>query len=407
MNFKYNYQLKNHQRKLRCNKAYSNRKGVYCLNGYADDSEWSVINYFHIIEAKKEKNKKIYNNVIRELKINKMNIYDYLNKRNLNKTFTQKEFDNIIDDLTDGIYNYGFENIIKDYNKKLKPIKDWNNLKKKKIEKNYISAQSTIGLAIMKKHMTHSYKVKNYKGKSIYNLWNKENIKKSLIVNRKSHSTPYVSEIIRQIGFIAGTSKVTMYRPLLTKRIVQYFNAKNVLDCCTGWGGRMLGSLCNEGVSYTGIEPSNKTFEKLMDIVMQLDLSKLYLHHGTAESILPKLKKKYDLAITSPPYYNLEIYTDEKTQSHHYGTYEDWKNKFLDVIIKGVLDKLIDGGKSCWSVKNFKTDKKYNLLDDVIEIHKKYGWKKLEIEFYVGNSVRPSKKKLKKGKEITYVFVKN
>ena len=66
-NHKYNYQIKNHKRQLRCNKAYSNGKGVYCLNGYADDCYYSVTNYFDIIESKKEKNKKIYNKVVEEL----------------------------------------------------------------------------------------------------------------------------------------------------------------------------------------------------------------------------------------------------------------------------------------------------------------------------------------------------
>ena len=74
------------------------------------------------------------------------------------------------------------------------------------------------------------------------------------------------------------------------------------------------------------------------------------------------LKKEYDLAITSPPYYNLELYSDETTQSHHYGSYEDWIDKFLKPVVHGVLDKLVEGGKSCWSVKNFKTDKAANVV---------------------------------------------
>ena len=367
-------------------------------------------------------NKLIENKIIKNIKLKNMteeskaaeiidieDIYNYLNVRNLNKSLTQEDFDNIIDKLVNNIYNYGFENIINDYNKKLNPKKDWVNLKKKKIEKNNISSTSTTGLAVMKKYMTHIYKVKNYKGKSIYNLWNKKIIKKALITNRKSHSTPYVTEIIRQIGFTSGTSKVTMYRPLLTKRIVQYFNAKNVLDVCVGWGGRLLGSVCNDGVHYTGFEPFNETFAKLNKIVEELEIQgNVTLYNECAEKVLPKLEKKYDLALTSPPYYNLEIYTDEKSQSHHYGSYEDWINKFLDPVINGVLNKLVDDGKSCWSVKNFKTDKNYNLLDDVVAIHKKYGWKKIDTEFYVGNCLRPGLKEkngdIKRGKEITYVF---
>ena len=194
----------------------------------------------------------------------KNNIYTYLNERNLNKTLNEDEFINMLPELVKYIYQYGFYNIITDYNKTLTNSNiDWNNLKKKKIDKNYISSTSTTGLSIIKQNMTHIYDVKNYKGINISGLWNENNIKKALIVNRKTHSTPYVSEIIRQLGFMAGTSKVTIYRPLLTKRIVEYFNAKNVLDVCVGWGGRMLGSACINGVKYTGIEPFTKTYNSL------------------------------------------------------------------------------------------------------------------------------------------------
>ena len=252
--------------------------------------------------------------------------------------------------------------------------------------------------------MTHIYDVKNYKGVCIKSLWTVGNIRKVLIINRKSHSTPYVSEIIRQLGFMSGSSKVTMYRPLLTKRIIEYFNCKNILDICVGWGGRMLGSSSIENVKYTGIEPCTKTFNGLVNIKNELQLEDVILYNDTAENILPTLTDKYDLAITSPPYFNLEIYSDEDTQSHKYGNYENWIEHFLKPVVYGVINKLTDDGKSCWSVKNFKTDKKYNLYDDVVKLHNDKGWKQLDIEFYVGNCVRPGLNK--KSKEITYVFTK-
>ena len=258
-------------------------------------------------------------------------------------------------------------------------------------------------MTIIKRYMTHIYEVCNYKGKSVKQMWNKKFIEKAVRSNRKSHSTPYASEILRQLGFNAGTSKVTVYRPLLTKRIVETFGAKNVIDVCVGWGGRMLGSACVDGVSYTGIEPFTKTFDGLQRIKKELGLKQVTLYNDVAENVLPNLDKEYDLALTSPPYYNLEIYSNETTQSHHYGSYDDWVANFLKPVVHGVLDKLVDGGKSCWSVKNFKTDKQYNLLDDVIQLHMEKGWIMLSREFYVGNSIRPGMDK--KGKEITYVFV--
>ena len=340
-----------------------------------------------------------------------MDIYEYLNKRNILKNMTDENFELFLTDFSQALENYTFEQLVTDYNNTLTDdLKDWNNLKKKQVDKNNISSTSVVGTNIIKRAMPHIYDVKNYKGKCISGSWNMEIIKKVVKTNRKSHSTPYVSEIIRQLGFVTGSSKVTMYRPLLTKRIVEFYNAKNVLDVCIGWGGRMLGSACIDGVSYTGIEPYTKTFAGLENIKNNLGLSdeKVTLYNDIAENVLPTLEIVYDLAITSPPYYNLEIYTDESTQSHHYGTYEEWVKNFLTPVVEGVLSKLVDGGKSCWSVKNFKTNKSYNLYDDIVTIHKNNGWEKADTEFYIGNCLRPGLKdkegKAMKSKEITYVF---
>jgi hypothetical protein len=340
-----------------------------------------------------------------------MDIYEYLNKPKQNQTMSHEEFTNILPILVDSLFKYGIQQIVRDYNDTLTNVStDWEKLKSYTIKTNHINAQCTVGLSIIKKYMTHIYDVKNYKGKSISLLWTKENIEKTLTVNRRSHSTPYVSEIIRQIGFIAGISKVTIYRPLLTKRIVEYFGAKEVLDVCVGWGGRMLGSACLDEVYYTGIEPCNNTYQSLQKIIHDLALDKVTLYQDTAENVLPLLERKFDLAITSPPYYNLEIYSDEESQSHQYGSYAKWYDLFLKPVVEGVINILKDDGKSCWSVKNFKTDKQYNLYDDIVKIHKNLGWEQIELEFFVGNNVRPGSKdkngESKKSKEITYVFVK-
>ena len=334
-----------------------------------------------------------------------MDIYDIINVKNSLRDLTDEKFNEFLPDFCDKLVSFGFDEFIKIYNEGLKDNnKDFINLKGKIVETNFINSTSVVGMNIIKKNMPHIYEVCNYKGLNIKQMWDKEHLEKALRVNRKSHSTPYSSEIIRQLGFSSGTSKITIYRPLLTKRIVEALGCKNVIDVCVGWGGRMLGSACISGVKYTGIEPYSKTYNGLENIKKELQLDNVILYNDVAEIIIPQLKKEYDLALTSPPYYNLELYSTEASQSHNYGTYADWIEKFLKPVVYGVLDKLVDTGYSCWSVKNFKTDKKYNLYDDVVKLHNDKGWIKIDTEFYVGNSVRPGLNK--QGKEITYVFIK-
>jgi hypothetical protein len=261
--------------------------------------------------------------------------------------------------------------------------------------------------------MRHFHEVQNYKGLSVKSLWKKANLEKALRFNRAQHSTPYASEIIRSLSFTNGLGKVTMYRPLMARNIVAYFDAKSVLDVCGGWGGRMIGSKSVDlaSVSYTGIDPCKKTYNALCGIRDELGLTGVTLINKPAEVALVELPEdaKFDIALTSPPYFNLEIYSDETTQSTKLGDYQAWVDKFLRPVIVGVIGRV---KYSCWSVKNFKTDKKYNLLDDVVAIHQENGWKQIDIVFTMSNSKRPGNSSgvetssPKKTEEVTYVFVK-
>ena len=194
----------------------------------------------------------------------------------------------------------------------------------------------------------------------------------------------------------------------MAKNIVSYFNAKSVLDVCVGWGGRMLGAASvGPDVQYTGFEPCSATFQSLCQMRDILSLNNMWLINKPAEEGLKEMPEEYkfDLALTSPPYYNLEIYSDEPNQSLQYGSYEQWLDLFLEPVIVGVLERV---KFSCWSIKNFKTNKKYNLLNDVISLHEKYGWVIMDITFSMTNSKRPggTSTAASQSEEKTYAFIK-
>lgn len=334
-----------------------------------------------------------------------------INKRNALKDLSDEEFESLLPTLTSELESHGV--LYENYSHE-EIVADWEALSKKPINNliTNISATSTTGMKIMKKYMKHFYEVKNYKGISVYSLWKKEHLEKALRFNRKNHSTPYASEIVRSLSFTNGLGKVTMYRPLMARNIVSYFKAESVLDVCAGWGGRMLGTKSiSKYISYTGIEPCEDTFKQLCNICNDLEIDNIMLVNEPAEKFLNDLPKnmKYDLALTSPPYYNLEIYSNEDTQSTtKYPTYNSWIENFLEPVIKNVLNRVT---YSCWSVKNFKTDKKYDLLADVTRIHEENGWKMLDVTFTISNSKRPgtgssTDNEPKKTQEITYAFVK-
>lgn len=337
---------------------------------------------------------------------------NYLNKRNSLRELSDEYFETNVSHIAQEIADMGF--IYHSYSSEdLK--KDWKSLCNKvdfycENGMVVVSATCTIGMKCIRQYMPHFYHVRNYKGVSVHSLWTKEHLEKALRFNRKYHSTPYVSEIIRSLSFTNGLGKITIYRPIMAKNVISYYDVKTVLDVCVGWGGRMLGTKASDPtIHYTGIEPCVATYNGLCKIRDILGLEDITLINEPAEVALAKMNPniKFDMAITSPPYYNLELYSEEETQSMNYGTYQEWLDNFLEPVIAEVVSRVT---YSAWSIKNFKTDKKYNLLDDVIVIHRLYGWELDDVRFIMTNSKRPgasAKSGITTGsEEMTYIFIK-
>src|SRR6202034_920856 len=105
-----------------------------------------------------------------------------------------------------------------------------------------------------------------------------------------------------------------------------------------GYGGRLLGCLTLDR-SYVGIDPAKLQVAGLRRMYQDL---KVYsggtatILRGCAEEILPSLQtRSVDLVFSSPPFFNLDRYSEEATQSYlRYRTYSEWYTSFLHVIIE-------------------------------------------------------------------------
>ena len=257
-------------------------------------------------------------------------------------------------------------------------IGDWNKLKTA-VSTTIISCHKREGMKILEHYQPHIWEVENPEGVSIAKNWlQPELIEKARERTAKHYKVIYKTEIRRNLAFFGKAPLPTMYRPLLTKAIVQKYNAKKILDPSVGWGGRLIGSLAVDDTHFTGIEPFSKTYKGLCDMSDFLSIrNRTTLFMQGAEDVLPTLQTgAYDLVITSPPYFDLEVYSHEDTQSvKRFTTWSDWVEKFLDPVIQNCLRCLKPGGVSCWSVKNMK---KHKLQDEVFRIHRKYNYELIE-----------------------------
>lgn len=133
-----------------------------------------------------------------------------------------------------------------------------------------------------------------------------------------------------------------------------------VLDPCAGWGGRMIG-VSSVGCSYEGFEPSTRTYEgllRLFDFLKTLNPTFISKVHCLPFEDSHLQKGYYDFAITSPPYYDTEFYSDEPTNSlNRYPSFEDWCNGFYAPLITKTMRAIKQEGAFVLNV----CDRKYPL----------------------------------------------
>ena len=123
-----------------------------------------------------------------------------------------------------------------------------------------------------------------------------------------------------------------------------------ILDPSSGWGDRLIASLASEADEYHGFDP-NKQLQKGYNKIIKV------LHTSKGKSTKDKISVKpipfedsvlptnyYDIALTSPTYFNLETYGSDPNQSIiKHSTYEQWLN-FYKLYINKMISAVKPNG---------------------------------------------------------------
>jgi len=147
----------------------------------------------------------------------------------------------------------------------------------------------------------------------------------------------------------------SQFKPNVAKSIYDIFKSKNILDFSAGWGDRLAGFYASEtGEYYLGIDPRKENHS------IYKEQSEFYSKHlgffehekksdficEPAEDVdLSKYENFFDIAFTSPPYFNVERYSYDDTQSWvRYKDIDDWNELFLQKSLDGVWKTIKPGG---------------------------------------------------------------
>jgi hypothetical protein len=140
---------------------------------------------------------------------------------------------------------------------------------------------------------------------------------------------------------------VCYFKPSTAKYLYKQFKARKVLDMTAGWGGRMIGAYACD-IDYIGID-TNVELKPVYETMM----TELSPHSkGTAQMIWDSWKNvdfskiEFDLMLTSPPYYNKEIYE----HMNPFGSKDEYYKDFLIPMIETALKYIQTGGWVCINI---------------------------------------------------------
>ena len=187
-----------------------------------------------------------------------------------------------------------------------------------------------------------------------------------------------LKSFFRNGGKIA--QKVANFDPQNAKNIYFRYNGingrkLNILDTSMGFGSR-LSAVILSGHNYIGFDPNKELFNKLVEYKYWLK-NNGYIDKNQSCNLLCKgseifdsrLVDKIDVMFTSPPYFDLETYSQDKGQSIiMFNKYDLWLDKFAKPTIENIYKYLKIGGYAMINIKNMTNGKKYNLFDDWFEI---------------------------------------
>lgn len=152
------------------------------------------------------------------------------------------------------------------------------------------------------------------------------------------------------------------FRPMNAKAVYERFCPKGgiIYDFCCGFGGRMLGALSSKNnYRYVGTDPNTETQYHLHELAEAIETATgredSYELHCCGSEVFRGKPNSIDFAFSSPPYFDLEVYSDEPTQCFNkFPKLEDWLEGYVRETIKNIYYMLKPGRYYAVNIADFK-----------------------------------------------------
>lgn len=166
---------------------------------------------------------------------------------------------------------------------------------------------------------------------------------------------PYIDKAILRGCLHLRKYTCSQFRPNVAKAFYDKFNSKNVLDFSAGWGDRLAGFYAgNTTEHYVGLDPKKdnhplyrkqQQFYKKHTSFFENTKSANFYAAPAEEFDFSPYPEYFDMVFTSPPYFNVEHYSVDQTQSFkRYKSVEVWSEQFLHKVLTNIYPTIRPGG---------------------------------------------------------------
>jgi len=227
------------------------------------------------------------------------------------------------------------------------------------------------------------HKISTYDNKqqpSILDYWKNAELHPTWIPKILDYFDRIDSYTLRETLYkVHGNKECNQFKPTVARFVYQNLKATRILDFSAGWGDRLIAaiSLEDEIEFYHGFDPNEKLFSGYEEIIDRFAKEKHKFQMTCTPFQTYSFSKyddvRYDLVFTSPPYFDLEIYSNNESQSvQTYPHFEDWIVFFLFASIRKAWNQLGENGHLAIHITNIGNSKPYADLIHLFIQHQFY-----------------------------------
>ena len=186
-----------------------------------------------------------------------------------------------------------------------------------------------------------------------HRTWESHKFMTTLIGSAYSLKLPKIDKSAFRVMIGLRKYICSQFKPNVAKVLYDKLESKSILDFSAGWGDRLAGFYASEtGEFYMGIDPrkenhpiyeEQKWFYDKHRTMFEVPKKSLLIE-SPAEDFEYK-ENSYDTVFTSPPYFSVERYSYDDTQSWvRYKDIDTWNTQFLQKTLEKIWPSIKSGG---------------------------------------------------------------